>query len=98
MKKALWKQLDPEAAVPARPYPSKLLSTFCAAFDDSSDASDQISGKSVAAAVPVAMLFVVAFVFQRQSSNPRPYYFQLGFFKAEKVPLYLKLGRLIYYS
>lgn len=98
MKKVLWEQFEIQSAAPANPFPSKALSTLCFGIGDSFDEVATITGNSVTVPLLVATLLLIAFTFTRHSSQQSNDDFQLGFFKLNKVPLYLTLGQLIYYS
>ncbi len=98
MKKVLWEQFGLQSAAPAKPFPSKVLSSLCVGMGDSFDAAGKISGKSATVPLLLAALLVIGFTFTRNSSQQSNNDFQLSFFNLQKVPLYLRLGRLIYYS
>ena len=99
MKKVLWEQFDIESTAPVKPFASKALSSLCVGIGDSFDEAETILGNS-ATVLPllIAALLVIAFTFTRHSLQQTNSDFQLGFFNLQKVPLYLRLGRLIYYS
>ena len=98
MKKALWEQFEIQSAAPAKSFPPKALSTLCFGIGDSFDEVATITGNHATVPLLVAALLVIAFTFTRHSLQQSNNDFQLGFFNLPKVPLYLRLGRLIYYS
>lgn len=97
MKKVLWEQFGIESPVPVKPFPGKAIFPFCAENGNAFDVARTIPVESVTVPLLVAVLFVAAFAFSKQSSHRTPDHF-LSFSNSEKVPIYLKLGRLIYYS
>lgn len=97
MKKVLWEQLNVDSAVPANAYRSTAIFSFCPEDGGSTDVAGLVSNSSEKAPLLLSLFLIVAFTFPGQSQKQqRLYSYPDGAINA-KVPLYLKLGRLIYY-
>lgn len=98
MKKALWEELSIGSAVPSNAYPSKAIFFFCSQQGSSIDVAETNSNSAVKLPWLLSVLIVVSFSFPRLSQERVHQYFVLNRSISKKVPLYLRLGQLIYYS
>lgn len=97
MKKVLWEQLSVESAVPTNAYPSKAIFSVCTEQAGASDVAEVKATSSVTVRSLLAVLSVISFAFPEQSPKADDYS-HLNFSNTQKVPIYLRLGRLIYYA
>jgi hypothetical protein len=97
MKKMLWEQLGVESAIPTKPYNAKAIFPSCAE-DSSFDVAEVIPGNSINSSLLLSILLVVSFSFPKQPLPQGHNYSDLNYFNTPTVPIYLKLGQLIYYS
>ena len=100
VKKVLWEELRIGSAVPAKSYPLKAISALCAEQKSDSlfDVAEVIPNTSVKAPLLLSLFVVVSAISVQDLQRPRPNVAHLDFFNTAKVPIYLKLGRLILYS
>lgn len=99
MTKLLWEQMGIESAVPTKSYPSKAISALCLQTGDSvSDVAEVTANSTVKAPLLLSILLVLSLISPRRSEQPGSNFFDLDFSNNTKVPIYLRLGRLIYYS
>lgn len=97
MKKVLWEQLSVEAAVPTNASPSKAIFSVCAELAGALDVAEVKATGSVTVPSLFAVLIVISFAFPKQSLKADDYS-HLSFYSTQKLPIYLRLGRLIYYA
>ena len=99
VKNVLWAQLGLESAVPTKPYPSKAIAAVCIENGYSLfDVAEIMPNSSVKTPLLLSVLLVVSFISPNQLDQRQSNVGHLDFFNNAKVPLYLRLGRLIYYS
>jgi len=109
MKAVLWEQLEIDAPVPARPYSSKGISFQSQAVSFAEVCASNIGGLFEEAEIipassvkaPLILLSVISIlsltlpglIQTKSNSNLSFHYSESG-----TVPIYLRLGQLIYYS
>lgn len=108
MKNMLWEQLGIESAVPAKPFSSKGISfqnhttsllELCSANISSFDEAEIIPvGSTNAPLLLLSVLFVLFLTLPGLLEQKRHSYSYTNYSQSGAVPIYLKLGRLIYYS
>lgn len=98
MQKGLWDQFGIQTAVPSKPFPSKALVSPCAANENSLDAHVTVPAKLAAAQLVLSALMLMGSVLPERSPDQHLAGAGAGVINIQKVPLYLKLNRLIYYS
>jgi len=98
MKKVLWDQFDITSSLPATPNPVKAALLPCPVVTDSQDTEFLSTSLPEISVLAAAVVVAALTVFVVHDDSERTHYTSTSTLRLSSVPVYLRLGQLVYYS